>query len=321
MSHEQMYRMFWSFGHFAIAGFVQYLAQGSLSMTALSHLMFYDAVGAFLCALVGVLSNFEVWKRSSIRQPFGLERSEVLVGFAMSILLLFMGFDLISHNVSNALETSDTEHEPHREHIHSTSRVSAPTIALVSFMTATATIVSAVLLQNHQRMGRAMRSAALTSLPGVLSNPSHFLTLSFSACLLALPLFPMNGYILVDRILSTTMAVAMCALGYNLVQALGSMLLMSFSPSQDSGTIGEVVRDIETDPSVKNVEEAKVWQVHYGLCLASLKLRVRGGSSEDSLLRLKERVQSVVRNKLGGGYGGGSGASWEVSTMLIPEKD
>ena len=31
----------------------------------------FDALGASLCVAVDVLSNFEVWGRSSIRHPFG----------------------------------------------------------------------------------------------------------------------------------------------------------------------------------------------------------------------------------------------------------
>lgn len=71
MSRDQTLRISWCFGHLFVAAYVQWTAQGSLALTALSHLIFYDAIGAFLCAGVEVLSNFEVWKRSSIRHPFG----------------------------------------------------------------------------------------------------------------------------------------------------------------------------------------------------------------------------------------------------------
>lgn len=71
MSKEQTIRLGWCFCHLIVAGYVQWNAHGSLAVTALSHLVFYDAIGAFLCAGVEVLGNFEVWKRSTIRQPFG----------------------------------------------------------------------------------------------------------------------------------------------------------------------------------------------------------------------------------------------------------
>ncbi len=87
------------------------------------------------------------------------------------------------------------------------------------------------------------------------------------------------------------------------------MLLMSF----DSSNVADIMRDIESDPSVAAIEGAKFWQVHYGLCMACLTLRVRG--SEDGLSRLRDKVTSLVRNRLGGGYGGG-GARWEVSVQF-----
>lgn len=71
MSRDQTARISWCCCHLFIAAYVQWTAQGSLALTALSHLIFYDAIGAFLNASVEVLSNFEVWKRSSIRHPFG----------------------------------------------------------------------------------------------------------------------------------------------------------------------------------------------------------------------------------------------------------
>ena len=88
----------------AVAAATLWTAEGSLAMTALSHLILFDSLGALLCVVVDVLGNFEVWRRSSIRHPFGLERAEVLAGFAMSVFLLFMGMDLISHNLQHLLE-------------------------------------------------------------------------------------------------------------------------------------------------------------------------------------------------------------------------
>lgn len=66
-----MSRGLWCFCHLFVAGYVQSSAHGALAMTALSHLLFFDAVGAILCVAVDVGGNFEVWKRSSIRYPFG----------------------------------------------------------------------------------------------------------------------------------------------------------------------------------------------------------------------------------------------------------
>lgn len=271
-------------------------------MTALSHLIFFDSLGALLCVAVDILGNFDVWKRSSVRHPFGLERAEVLAGFAMSVLLLFMGFDLISHNLTHVLEGMG--HEPHHPHKH--DRVSPGSVDIAPVIAFGSTLISAMGLKNHARIGKAMRFASLESLPSLLSNPSHFLTLSCSSILVVLPLLSIDMYLWLDKILSGTIAISMCVLGFRLVMTLGSMLLMSYS-----GTgVSDVMRDIELDPLVTAVEEAKFWQVHYGLCMANLRLRVRG--TEEGLTRLRERTTSLIRNRLGGGYGTG-GSKWEVS--------
>lgn len=324
MSREQTIRVVWCFCHLFVAGYVQWTAQGSLSLTALSHLIFYDAIGAFLCAGVEILSNFEVWKRSSIRQPFGLERTEVVIGFAMSILLLFMGFDLVSHSLGHFvanLGAEEGESHAHRPHNH--TRVSPRAIDIVSVLAILSTLVSALMLRNHARMAKAMRFAKISWLPSVLQNPSHLLTISCSGFLLLLPLLSLEIYEEVDMALATCAAALMSLLGFQLVKTLGSMLLMSYA-EREKGEISSVLRDIQLDECVKSVEEAKFWQVHYGLCMANIKLKVRGG--EDAALRLRERVTSLVRNRLGGGYGsgsgvGGEGTKWEISCQLILEAD
>ncbi|KAL2828427.1 cation efflux family-domain-containing protein [Aspergillus cavernicola] len=309
MSVDQKRRFWWSLCHMFVAAYTLWSAHGSLAMTALSHLILFDSLGALLCTAVDVLGNFEVWKRSSIRHPFGLERAEVLAGFAMCVLLLFMGMDLISHNLQHFLESSG--HEPHHSHAH--ERVSPGSVDFTALLAISSTLISAIGLRNHGRIGKAMRFGYIESLPSVLSNPSHFLTLSCSTLLLILPLVSVQLYNWLDVLLSSTISICMCVLGIRLVKTLGSMLLLSYSGQG----VSEVVRDIEADACVFAVDDARFWQVHYGLCMANLKLRVTG--SEENLSRLRERVSSLIKNRLGGGYGGG-GQKWEISLQFTIER-
>jgi len=241
-----------------------------------------------------------------------LERAEVLAGFAMSVFLLFMGFDLISHNLKHILESVGS-HAPHHPHTH--EGVSPGSVDSAALFAILATLVSAIGLKNHARISKAMRFAYIQSLPSVLSNPSHFLTLSCSGIMLLLPLLSVTFYIWLDRLLCTVIALSMFFLGIRLAIAQGLMLLMSYS-----GTgVSDVMAEIESEPSIAAVEEARFWQVHYGLCMANLKLRVRGtGTSADdgNLAKLRERIQMLVKNRLGGGYGKGGGIKWEVTTQL-----
>ncbi|KAJ5551244.1 hypothetical protein N7535_000813 [Penicillium sp. DV-2018c] len=309
MSKDQKTRFWWSLCHMSVAAYTLWTAHGSLAMTALSHLILFDSLGALLCVAVDVLGNFEVWKRSSIRHPFGLERAEVLAGFAMAVLLLFMGMDLISHNLQHFLEKAG--HEPHHSHDH--GRVSLGDVDVTAVLAISSTLVSAIGLKNHARIGKAMRFGYIQFLPSVLSNPSHFLTLSCSTLLLLLPLVSIRIYDWLDKLLSGTIAFSMCFLGTRLVKTLGSMLLMSYSGQG----VSDVIKDIEADPAVFGIDDARFWQVHYGLCMANLKLRVTG--SEDNLIRLREKISSLIRNRLGGGYGTG-GQRWEVSLQFTIER-
>lgn len=310
MSKEQRLRLGWCCCHLLIAALVQWGAHESLAITVLSRLILYDALGAFLCVGVDVGSNFEVWKRSTIRHPFGFERSEVLAGLGMSVGLLFMGLDLISHGLTHTLEGKGG-HEAHHSHEH--ERVSAGSVDIAALSAIISTFVSAIVLKNHARIGKVMRLKSIANLPSILSNPSHFLTLSCSTLLLILPLLSIQMYVWLDRTLSFSVAIAMVALGWIQGWTLGKMLMMSYA----GPGVSDVLYDIQTDPAVSAVEEAKFWQVHYGLCQANLKLRVR---SLDDTSRLRDRIGNMVRNRLSGGYGSGAGQKWEVSTQMVLDK-
>ena len=316
MTGDQKIRFYWSLAHMAVAAHVAWNAHSSAAMEALSHLIFYDGLGAMLCVFVEVWHNFEVWGRSSIRHPFGLQRMEVIAGFALSVLLIFFGFDLISHNAKHALEGLGS-HEPHRSHSHG-DRVSAGTLDFTVLLAIGSTLVSAVGLKNHARIGKAMRFAAIDNLNlplplnGILTNPSHFLTLSCSTTLLLLPLLELHTYEIIDKLLSLSIAFSMLFIGAHLGKNVGGMLLMSYP-----GTgVPDVISDIERDPLVTRIEVAKFWQAHYGVGIANLRLRVSNvGGEEGALLRLRDRIAGLIRNRLSGGYGAGNGAAqkWEVS--------
>ncbi|WEW61679.1 cation diffusion zinc membrane transporter Zrg17 [Emydomyces testavorans] len=308
MSREQKVRFWWSLCHITVAGYTLWSAHGSMAMTGLSHLLLFDSLGALLCVAVDVLGNFEVWKRSTVRHPFGLQRAEVVAGFALSVLLFFMGGDLISHIVTHLLETSG--HKSHQSHSH--DHVSPGSLDVTVLLAILATLISAFGLKNHARIGKAMRFAYIASLPSLLSNPAHFLTLSCSSILLLLPLLSVTIYTWMDQTFALAVAISMCALGIRLVSTLGSMLLMSYS----GPGVSNVMRDIVAHPSVSEIEEAKFWQVHYGLCMANFRLKVTG--TEESMTRMRERITSIIKERLGGGYGAG-GQKWEVSIQLNVE--
>ncbi|KAI1486204.1 cation efflux family-domain-containing protein [Biscogniauxia mediterranea] len=337
MSIDQRRRLYWCICHLVIACIVFLSAHGSLAMTALSHLVFFDVGSALICVAVEVLGNFEVWKRSSLRHPFGLERAEVLAGFALSVFLIFGGFDLVSHNLKHVLEDQG-HHAPHHPDPHEglEPRVAMGSLDMPSLAAIAASLVSAYGLRNHARISKLMRVSYLASLPSVLSNPFHFLTLGTSSLLVLLPLLSIPIHIILDSTICALVAVSMFVLGFRLAVAQGFMLLMSYSGrSSTSATfnsnsnskgggginsrelgVSDIVREIEEEPSVARVEEAQFWQVHYGLCMANLKLCVTSGCDDAALSRLRLRVSSLIQNRLGEGYGKGGSLRWEVNLEM-----
>ncbi|KAF1812732.1 hypothetical protein P152DRAFT_457927 [Eremomyces bilateralis CBS 781.70] len=321
MSLDQRTRLVWCCCHLAVAGYVQWTSKGSLATTALSHLLFFDALGAFLCVAVDVARGFDVWGRSSVAHPFGLSRLEILTSLAMSVGLLFMGIDIISHSLTHSLEAVGP-HEPHTDnHGSGHLRVPAYSIDFAAVAAIAASLVSATLLKNHARIGRTVKSSTLFSalpftLPSILANPSHLLTLSCAALLLILPLLGLPITPFADAALAVLTAASMMTLGGRLCVALGRILLMSCPGAGGANAVHEVVEAIRRDDAVRDVEDARFWQVHYELSMANLKVAVEG-RRKDEVPRLRERVVSLVRNRLGGGYGGGKGAiKWEVSVQV-----
>lgn len=254
MQRDQRARLWWCCCHAAVAMYVFFSAEGSLAMTALSHLVFFDVGSAAVCVTVDVLGNFEVWRRSSIRHPFGLQRAEVLAGFAMSVFLVFGGFDLISHNLKHFLEsvgghiphhlTTASTSEAHSHggggHAHGARYISPGTVDFASLAAAASTLVSAYGLRNHGRIRRVMRVplpylGSILPGAGILANPFHFLTLFFSFLMLLLPLVSVSHFVWLDAFICAAIAASMFVLGTRLAVAQGLMLLMSYSGLPSSG--------------------------------------------------------------------------------------
>ena len=83
-----------------------------------------------------------------------LERAEVLAGFAMSVFLLFMGFDLISHSAQDLIQSWGGEEEHHHSHHHHHQRVSHGSVDVIALFAIASTLISAIGLKNHVRIGK-----------------------------------------------------------------------------------------------------------------------------------------------------------------------
>lgn len=305
MSKEQKIRITWGACHLFVAFLVYTTESPFNALSALAHLLFYDAMGALMCAVVDILSNFDVWKRSSIHLPFGLERAEVLAGFALSISLIFMGGDIMSHCIQESVQTlySGEEHHGHghaHNHGGENTTINWSNILIRVCLAIIVTIVSAVGLDNHTRISRALRNSgqaahsAFSSLPWILSNPSHFVTVTFSAVILIFPFVSESFRTVIDTILTPCIASSMCYMGWMLAKSLGGMLVMSF-PGENK--IDQVEAAVMKLPSVVSVSNISVWQVHHSVWLACMKVDITGSEGQEQQVR--EQASNLIKSIMG----------------------
>lgn len=112
-----------------------------------------------------------------------------------------------------------------------------------------------------------------------------------------------------DKMLGVVMAMAMLTIGVKLVKSLGSMLLLSYG----GPGVQSVVNEIVGIQGVREIQEARVWQAHHGLGIATVKLVVYAGAmGADGEKRLREEVRKIVENKLGR-----KGVKWEITVGLV----
>ncbi|AOW01129.1 cation efflux family-domain-containing protein [Yarrowia lipolytica] len=322
MSRDQRARMCWSGVHLLAAFVIFSLSSHDYTaLAALAHLVLYDALGATLTAAVDILGNFEVWKKSSIHHPFGLQRAEVLAGFALSVALIFMGGDLLSHSVETVVEVfydadhvvhdhnSDMTSVPHADdhghrnthgHGHGHSKdgtsVLSGTDLSITILALLVTVISAYGLKNHQRIGKAMRHNTLAQLPlpSFLSNPSHLMTITSSLAIISYLLFPGSGSEVLDSIVTPIIALSMCYVGWQLAKSLGGMLIMSFP---GVNRISDIEQAILAENLVKSVSDVSFWQVHHNLCLVSMRIEMNQASSMEEQA-LKARAAEIAKNIL-----------------------
>lgn len=316
MSKEQSIRTVWCFVHLITAVMVYNTHQSLMALSALAHLLFYDAMGATLCCLVDVLGNFSVWHQSSIRHPFGLERIEVLAGFALAVTLIFMGGDIMSHALQTIIQTlyaDDGEsgghhhHGNHHAHDAQSGDDHASGMVICVLFGIVVTVVSAVGLENHSRISRTMRHHV--NLFPLVDNPSHFLTISFSVAVILIPTVLSSHAVILDTVLTPLMAFGMCYVGWTLAKVLSGMLVMSHSGPDMTSNIQS---ELKADPAVTEVWDISFWQVQHQLWLASMKVSMTGTEEDES--RVRKSAEDAVRTIMEADYGADQ---WESTIDVI----
>lgn len=332
LSFDQKVRLGWCLCHFAVA-VVLFMSHSPFeSYGALAHLLLFDAIGAGICAAVDALgSNFAVWKESSLHLPFGLGRLEVLAGYAMSVTLVFVGGDLISHVIQHMAQlvySSDSSSHDHG-HSHSDSSPSASSdasrLAFAVLLGMLATVVSAVVLDTSSGSGSGSGSGS----SGNPSSPSLASRKTKSSSSPASPTLTYYGKppgvggrprvlaSILDNTLHLVTLVFSCLLLILPFLDLGSaaaldvlltplmalaMIYLGWNQAKSlsgmlvMGYFGSDTDRIATlvreNPLVESVSRVSLWQVHHGLWLATMKIVMSGTDDDERAMR--ERAAKII---------------------------
>lgn len=237
---------------------------GVHSKSILAHMFAYNAVVTMAVACMNVLSNFDVWTRSSLRLPFALQRTEVLLGFELAVTLVFVGGDVISHTIQELAELFYQEQlsghgHLHEGHTNSVSNLSQTCVLMGLFLD---------VLQLYRG-----------GLENLWTNNRMLIVTVVSTILVLLVPWTGGG---LDVLLTPAMGLAMVLLGWSAAKLFGSMLVMSYGGPDHSKSIAKRVYE---DSSVKSVSDISLWQVHHDLWLASMRIAIDGTSADERRVR------------------------------------
>ena len=137
-------------------------------------------------------------------------------------------------------------------------------------------------------------------------NPTHFLTLTYSICLMTVPLLPSNitSQINIDIDEATTLVIALllCYGGWRLVKILGGVLLLSY-PYSDydyhvlKASIIDKILSLDCYKNSYNIEKLFISKFNYELYVVGLKITMKGGNpDEESKLRFE--INRIIQNSV-----------------------
>ena len=333
VTKQQKSKLVWALGHFSlsIVIFVIGFRYGFGSLATLAHLVFYDSLGSLFIVLVDIMSNFEVWNSSSIAYPFGLERIEVLVGFALSASLLMLSFDLFSHFFEEFIlslmsddDHLDHEHLSHRVHDgHGNASTNLLPYEMVLIISLAVSLVSSRInemmtsgesthTKNHDTTifvhapAFTLRQRFLRILETWRNYPTHMITVTYASFLIVLPLIPETFVkeLAYDINKCATILVA-CLLFYNgwiLVKLLGGILLCSFPHSNYEYTvlkskIKQGVLSLDCFKEGFSIDKLFITKFNYQLYVIGVSINMKGADSDEEV-RMRFEVNRIIRNEM-----------------------
>ncbi|CAK9441221.1 uncharacterized protein LODBEIA_P50900 [Lodderomyces beijingensis] len=337
ITKNQKLRLLWAASHFAasVVVFVTGFRLHISSLSTLAHLIFYDALGSLFVVLVDVMANFEVWNNSSIAYPFGLERLEVLVGFALSASLVMLSFDLFSHFVEEFV-LSWVSHDDHAGHEHMSHHVHdesgkigniyayesvlvlALVISLVSsnviltydrlneMMTSTEQVRHSNGLIVNSEQNKSNKSRLMKLIYAWKNYPTHLITITYALFLIGIPMVPetwaKNLTYDINKCATFLVGALICYNGWSLVKKLGGILLCAF-PYSDyqysfiKSKITDQILALECFRQEFEIQRLFITKFSYNLYVAGVSIKMKGADSDEEV-RMRFEVARILNREI-----------------------
>ncbi|RLV91397.1 Protein ZRG17 [Spathaspora sp. JA1] len=331
LTHTQKLRLTWSGFHVAVSllifmvGFHYKLP----ALSTLSHLVFYDSLGSIIIVVVDIMSNFDVWNKSSITFPFGLGRIEVLAGFALSSWLIMVAFDLYSHLIEEAiflLVDSDVDHGA-SHHVHPEVGGSSNWVVYqaVLILTLVVCLVSSNYILGFDRISEMMNksdqpqvgkglsidsSQQTSKFKNILTawrkNPTNVVTITYTIFLSVSVIIPtsLTSDLAMDinEIGTLLLATFLCFNGWKLVKLLGGILLCSFPYSDHEYYLirSKIINTIEQSDWFKSgyhIDRLFITKFNYRVVVVGMKINMIGFDVDEEV-RVRFEINRIITREL-----------------------
>ncbi|WP_242092447.1 cation diffusion facilitator family transporter [Aestuariivivens sediminicola] len=188
-----------------------------------------------LSLLVSYVANLLAKKKASIHRTFGFKRAEILAAFVNASTLIIVAVLLIIEAIKRFMEPEEIE---------------SNLVIWLSFIAIIANGISVLLLKKDAEKNMNMKSAYLHLLTDMMAS---------IAVLIGGLLMKFYAIYWVDSVLTFAIAIYLIWMGYDLLKD-STKVLMLFTP--DAIPIQQIVKEIATFESIKNVHHVHVWQLN-----------------------------------------------------------
>ncbi|CAG8690152.1 28513_t:CDS:2 [Dentiscutata erythropus] len=276
-----------------------------LALTGFAYLVIFDAIGVFTTFISSVLTTYESLRLSSIRNPFGIQRFEILFGFVNTLYLFFVALYMLKEGLEHFILESNYEHSNLHSH-------KIPILWVLLAMCAT--LISAIGCQNHKGFCALSRSISFNEgthtyylQPNYrLSIFTNFITIALLSCgtgviVVGLLLEKSRNFGWLDELMSILESILMFYIAVPVASALGKILLQT-TPSTASKSLDDCLREILLHPTILSLNATHFWQNSYGQLVGTLHVHVNPDVNEQAVLAfVYSRLSPLFTNSSGSG--------------------